>query len=203
MATWNHSMALAAALALLAGSAPAQEVKPGCAVDVTGAFPPVPTDVTGDTLEEFMKDANAKMGDGGHMVPDASTSYQMGAGKDGKEIVTGARITIKGSVKRPRLGMNRAKGPDLKLIQEAVKLIEAHEKRHRDIYLTTMKSQGCKGVLKRSAAQAEKAVDAALCKANKAQEALDKKEGLVVVVVKNGKNAVKLGPAPSASYPCN
>ena len=191
------------ALAVLAvvGAASAARAQ-SCKVNVAQAMPEVPVTITGDTIEEFLQNANSQLGDGGHMVPEASDEYDTGTGKNGV-VVTKAVITVTGKVKRPRLGMSRAKGSELALIKQAEKLIQAHEKKHRDTYLQTMTAQACKGVVGKSAAQAKKAVDAAMCKANKAQEAIDQKDGMLVVVTKGGTKSVKLAPASGASYPCN
>jgi hypothetical protein len=143
----------------------------------------IPVDVTAATVDDFVKNANARMGgtEVGHMQPDISWKGETeGQGPLAK--VTKVHLVVKTEIARPRWagGHPKPTGKELELIHKAERLIKEHEDRHRDKCHENMK-ECFKQMHGKSPAQAQKIFDDFLKKMENEQKALDAREGLLIV----------------------
>jgi hypothetical protein len=160
---------------------------------------PVPITINADTAVEFVQKMAAALGNP-HMAP--SFSYDPETDDRGRITKVNLKITTK--IIRPRYGMGRGSAEEIALIRKAEGLIKAHEERHAAIAMDFAQKAVCAAIGK-TAATYEAAIKGALCSMNKAQEALDKKEGMLTFTLSTDKTKVVdvgLGPFAGASYPC-
>jgi hypothetical protein len=161
---------------------------------------PVPVTINADTAVEFMQKTASALGNP-HMAPSFSWDPSVDE-KSGK--VTKVNLTVTTNVIRPRYGMGRGSAEEIALIRKAEGLIKEHEQRHAAIAKDFARKAVC-ATLGKVGKAAQGALDAAMCKMNKAQEDLDKKEGMLTFTLNAEKTKVVdvgLGPFASASYPC-
>jgi predicted secreted Zn-dependent protease len=138
---------------------------------------PVPADITASTVDDFLSNANAKMGGTGavgHMQ--AETDWK--AEFDEKGHITKVNMVVKTTIVRPRWagGHPKPSAQEEALIKKAVKMIKEHEEHHRKIAEDNMK-EAFKQMHGKTEKQANKIFDDFTKKMDKEQKALDGKEG--------------------------
>jgi hypothetical protein len=142
--------------------------------------------VTGDTVQEWVANANGAMGQVG-AIGHLATSWGWKPTMDESDQVTKVNMWLETTINGPRRGLGRGRSDEEdKLIDQAKALIIAHEKRHREIAkkVATAAVNAARG-LKFDAAKAklEEMMSTVL---NSKQLALDSTEGKVAVVFGNG-----------------
>jgi hypothetical protein len=164
----------------------------------------IPVDIRADTALDFVSQMKTALGGHPHMQP----SFTWAPEADEKDRVTKVNLKITTKIVRPRFAGGRPSAAERKLIDKVEGLIMAHEERHREIAKTFAQKAVCAAIGKSSAgnpAPYEQAIKAVMCDMNKAQEALDRKEGTLSWTLDDGGTRVvdvNLAPEPSASYPC-
>jgi hypothetical protein len=140
---------------------------------------PVPVTINADSAVEFVQKAAQALGNP-HMAP----AFAWNPEADEKGRVTKVNLKITTKIIRPRWGGGRlgtsGRDPDHEraLIKRAEDLIKAHEERHRDIARDFAKKAVC-AAMGKSGKAVDQAIKDVLCAMNKAQEALDGKEGML------------------------
>ena len=164
----------------------------------------IPVDIRADTALDFVSQMKTALGGNPHMKP----SFTWNPETYEKDRITKLNLNITTMIVRPRFAGGRPSDAERKLIDKAESLIKAHEERHRDIAKTFAQKAVCAAIGKSSAGKPpdyEHAIKAVMCEMNKAQEALDRKEGTLRWMLGDGGSRVvdvNLAPEPSASYPC-
>ena len=118
--------------------------------------------------------------------------------------VTKVNLSVTTNVIRPRYGMGRGSAEEVALIRSAEGLIKEHEQRHAAIAKDFARSAVCV-TLGKAGNAAQSALDSSMCRMNKAQEGLDKSEGMLTFTLNTEETKVVdvgLGPFSAASYPC-
>lgn len=169
---------------------------------------PVPKDIQADSALEFVGKMKAALGGNPHMEPSFSWSPEV----DDKGRITKVNLKIKTKIVRPRFAGGRPSDAERAIIKKVEGLIQAHEERHREVAKTYAQRAVCAAIGKDSSAKDPsqdpsyvKAIKAVTCEMNKAQEALDHKEGTLRWTLDDGGTRVvdvNLAPEPSANYPC-
>jgi|GEM_PF-4533805 len=161
---------------------------------------PVPVSILADTALEFSQKIKSALAGNPHMQPDFSWSPETDdAGK-----ITKVNLTVKTTIVRPRYGGGRGDAKEVALIRKLEELIKAHEERHKAVAVDFAAKAVC-AAFGKTGKTYEAAIKAVMCQMNKAQEALDHKEGTVGWTLDpTGTRVadVSLAPEPSASYPC-
>jgi len=190
----------------LLGPGPAEELQQAAGTAACSEEPsfasdaPVPVTINADTAVEFMQKTASALGNP-HMAPSFSWDPVVDE-KSGK--VTKVNLTVTTNVIRPRYGMGRGSAEEVALIRKAEGLIKEHEQRHAAIAKDFARKAVC-ATLGKVGKAAQQALDASMCAMNKAQEVLDKSEGMLTFTLNAEKTKVVdvgLGPFSAASYPC-
>jgi hypothetical protein len=155
-----------------------------------------------DSAAEFVANAAATIGSphtGIVLTPDVVT--------DERGKVISIDLTVKTSIVKVRFGIGRVNDKNRQAINQIVTMIMDHESAHRAIIESEAKGALEKArkkfVGKRKGKQAEKALtDDLECAANKKHEALDAKEGLIIVTEQQDGSITLTRAASGAKYPC-
>jgi hypothetical protein len=169
---------------------------------------PVPTDIRADSALEFVNKMKAALGGSPHMEP----SFTWSPEANDKGRITKVNMKIKTKIIRPRFAGGRMSDAERALVNKVEALIKAHEERHREIAKTYAQRAVCAAIGKESTSKDPsqeapyvKAMKTVMCEMNKAQEALDHKEGTLRWTLADGGTGVtdvNLAPEPGAKYPC-
>jgi hypothetical protein len=165
---------------------------------------PVPTDIQADSAVEFSQKMTQVLGNP-HMAP----SFSWNPVVDEKGRVTAVNLTVTTAIIRPRWSGGRlgtgGRDPvqERAIIKKAEDLIKVHEERHRDIARQFAQKAVC-ATLGKTGDAVEKTIKKVLCDMNKAQEALDAKEGMLTFTTNKDKTAVVdvSVTGTKQSYPC-
>lgn len=166
---------------------------------------PVPVTITADSAVDFVQKM-AKILGNAHMSPSFTWKPQV----DDKDRITKINFALTTKIIRPRFGGGRlgtgGRDPEKEkaLIKRTEELIEAHEKRHRAIAQDFAQRAVC-AVIGKPGVGYEAILYKAMCDMNKAQEALDGKEGMLSFTLDAaGTNVVGVSlTGTKASYPCD
>lgn len=178
------------------GGAPVSTEKPLAVSDS-----PVPVTILADTALEFSQKIKTALSGNPHMQP--NFSWEPETDDNGK--ITKLNLTVKTTIVRPRYGGGRGDEREVAVIRKLEGLIKAHEERHKAIALD-FAAKVISAAVGKTAKTYQGAIKTVMCQMNKAQEALDHKEGAVGWTLDpNGTRVadVALAPEPSASYPCD
>ena len=139
----------------------------------------VPVTINADSAVEFVQKMAAQLGNA-HMAPSFGWKPEV----DDKDRITKINFTLTTKIVRPRFGNGRlatgGRDPEKEraLIKQTEALIEAHEKRHRAIAQEYAQKAVC-AVIGKPGAGYEAILYKVMCDMNKAQEALDGREGML------------------------
>lgn len=189
---------------LLGGGEPTELQQKGGAVctekPLAMADSPVPVSILADTALEFSQKIKGALAGNPHMQPKFSWDPET----DDNGRISKVNLKVTTTIVRPRYAGGRGDEKEVALIRKLEGLIKAHEERHKAIAVEFAAKAVC-AAFGKTAKTYEAAINTVLCQMNKAQEALDHKEGTVGWTLDpTGTRVadVSLAPEPSASYPC-
>ncbi|ESS73482.1 hypothetical protein MGMO_19c00020 [Methyloglobulus morosus KoM1] len=143
----------------------------------------VPIDIKADSLVEFSTKISPALGGYPHLQP--AIEYNLEFDAQGK--VTKTNLMLQTKIVIPRWSGGRPSEKEKELILKYVQLIKSHEERHRDIARQIMSDAVC-AMHGKTGENALKVLKEYESKMNKAQDALDAKEGQAQIVFDNKGN---------------
>jgi hypothetical protein len=169
--------------------------------------------IDADTAPDFADKIRAKIGTP-HITPEFTPAIQVefktnAAGEEipGTRKITSIDLTVKTSITKVRLGLNKAKPKHKEAINQMIEMIKAHEEAHRLIIeteATAALAKAQKFVGTNNEAAAKKALTKELeCTTNKKHEILDGTEGLMTATEQQDGSVTITKSGSGAKYPCS